>query len=65
MEISKNFIGGNIKVIRRTGNEIYLENELRDTGQDWFYWAFCAEGAAGQTVTFRFQDNRLGYFGQT
>ena len=63
MEISKNFIGGNIKVIRRTGNEIYLENELRDTGQDWFYWAFCAEGAAGQTVTFRFQDNRLGYFG--
>ncbi len=63
MIIHSDFAGGNIKTVRRSGNEVYLENELRDSGQDWFYWAFCVEDAAGQTVTFRFQENRLGYFG--
>ncbi len=65
MIIRDNFTGGNIKVIEQTGNSVYLENELRDIneGVDWFYWAFCVENAEGQTVTFHFQNNRLGYFG--
>jgi hypothetical protein len=40
-----------------------LENELRDTQGDWFYWAFCVEGAQGKTLTFHFSVDRLGYFG--
>lgn len=63
MIIHKNFIGGNILVKEQTETDVYVENELRDTTEDWFYWAFCVEGAQGKTVTFHFQNNRLGYFG--
>ncbi|MBO4572813.1 MAG: hypothetical protein J5762_03490 [Clostridia bacterium] len=63
MKIHNEFIGGNIKVVKREGNDVYLENELRDTEWDWFYWAFCVEGAKGQTLTFHFQPIRLGYWG--
>lgn len=63
MNIHCNFIGGNIKVARQTETDVYLENELRDTTEDWFYWAFCVENAQKKTITFHFQDNRLGYFG--
>ena len=45
------------------GNTVTLENQIRDTVGDWFYWAFCVEGAEGQTLTFQMQPNRLGYFG--
>ena len=31
IKIHKNFIGGNIRVIEMTDNEVFLENELRDT----------------------------------
>ena len=63
MIIHKNFIGGNIKVVKQDESNIYVENELRDTQEDWFYWAFCVENAEGRTVTFHFQDCRLGYWG--
>lgn len=63
MYIHKNFTGGNIFVENQTENHVYLKNELRDTDCNWFYWAFCVEGAEGKTVTFHFQENRLGYFG--
>lgn len=63
MVISKNFVGGNVKVIKMTESDVYIENELRDTQTDWFYWAFCVENAQGRTVTFHFQDVRLGYYG--
>ncbi len=63
MVIHKNFIGGNIKVISQKDSNVYVENEQRDTQGDWFYWAFCVENAEGQTVTFHFQDIRLGYYG--
>lgn len=62
--ISTDFTGGNICVQKTDGNTIYLKNELRDTQQDWFYWAFCITGAKGKTLTFTFCDkNRIGYFG--
>lgn len=63
MKIHKNFVGGNVKVISQTETEVIIENELRDTTEDWFYWAFCVEGAEKKTVTFHFQKHRLGYFG--
>lgn len=63
MIIHKNFAGGNIQVVGESGDDIYLKNELRDTGEDWFYWAFCVENAENKTLTFHFEDNRLGYFG--
>ncbi len=63
MRIHTEFTGGNIAVKCQNSNEIFLENELRDTTEDWFYWAFCVEDAENKTITFKFQNNRLGYFG--
>lgn len=63
MLIHKNFTGGNISVKEQIGNTFILENELRDTTENWFYWAFCVEGAENQTLTFVMQKHRLGYFG--
>ena len=63
MHIHQNFPGGNIRVVDIDGSTVCLDNELRDTTIDWFYWAFCIEGAAGQTLTFRFPQKRLGYAG--
>ena len=63
MHIHQNFVGGNIVIKEQTLNTFVLENELRDTTEDWFYWAFCVENAENKTLTFKFQNNRLGYFG--
>lgn len=63
MKIHTNFIGGNSIVKNQTAQAVVLENELRDTTKDWFYWAFCVEGAQGKTITFHLQNSRLGYFG--
>ena len=63
MIIHGNFVGGNIKVEKSEGDVFYLNNELRDTEGDWFYWAFCVENAEGRTLTFKFPEVRLGYYG--
>ena len=64
IQIHADFIGGNIQLLRRDGNTVYVERDLRDSALNWFYWAFCVEGAQGQTLTFRFeQTRRLGYWG--
>ena len=63
MKIHKNFVGGNISVLKIEENNVYLENEIRDTAEDWFYWAFCVEGAEGKTLKFIMQNTRLGKFG--
>ena len=63
MIIHNKFVGGNIKVVNETDTDVYVENEIRDTVGDWFYWAFCVEKAQGKTITFHFQSTRLGYFG--
>ena len=64
MNIHSNFIGGNIVVDRIENDNVYLERDLRDTEGDWFYWAFCVEGAAGRTLTFTFPSkHRVGRFG--
>lgn len=63
MKIHANFTGGNIRVLKIDGSHVYVQNELRDTVGDWFYWAFCVEGAQGQTLTFHFDKKWLGYYG--
>ncbi len=63
MLIHQNFVGGNISVVSIDGDTVHLENQLRDTVGDWFYFAFCVEGAGGRTLTFSFDKDRLGYFG--
>lgn len=40
-----------------------FQPEENNSGADWFYWAFCVENANGRTLTFHFEENRLGYFG--
>lgn len=63
MDIHEKFTGGNIKFIKKEGVDIYLENQLRDTSENWFYWAFCIEGASGMELNFHFTDSRIGYWG--
>lgn len=63
-EIDNGFVGGNIQVVGRIKGKVFLKNEIRDTKDDWFYWAFRVRGAEGQTVTFQFTEyDRVGYFG--
>lgn len=63
MNIHNQFTGGNIRVLKIEGADVYVQNEIRDTMEDWFYWAFCVEGAQGQTLTFHFDQKWLGYYG--
>ncbi|MBQ9691898.1 MAG: hypothetical protein IJV70_01925 [Clostridia bacterium] len=63
MKIHSDFEGGNIKVLGQDGNTVFLQNDMRDSTGDWFYWAFCVEGAEGQSLTFSFDKNWVGYYG--
>lgn len=64
MTISKDFEGGNIRVVSIEEEHVRLECELRDTEGDWFYWAFRVQGAAGKKVRFDFAPkDRVGSFG--
>lgn len=63
MEIHGNFTGGNITVEQIDGDKVYLQNQLRDS-TEWFYWAFCVEGAQGRELTFYLpKPARIGYWG--
>lgn len=59
MEIRKDYPGGNIKVNRIEGDAVYLEQELRDTGEWWFYWNFCACGMQGRKIRFVFENGEV------
>lgn len=63
MKIHDDFTGGNIKFIKQCGDDVYLDHNLRDTKQYWFYWAFCVEGAAGKKITFHMHPVSVGYWG--
>ena len=62
--ISKDFEGGNIIVVCKDEYKALLRQEIRDTTEWWFYWAFCAEDLPDKEVTFRFDDGEVvGKFG--
>ncbi|NLA85477.1 MAG: hypothetical protein GX854_13430 [Clostridiales bacterium] len=64
MRIHTDFPGANIEVYEKNEGIVKVRPQLRDTTTDWFYWAFCVEGAQGQTWTFDFSGkNYIGYFG--
>ncbi len=64
MRLHTDFTGGNLRVVSVDGDSYRVEPELRDTTGDWFYWAFCVEGAAGRTLTFDFSPHAwVGPFG--
>ena len=63
-EISNQIPGGNIRLLSIEGNTVYLQNELRDTKPDWFFWAFRVTGAQGRTLDFVFDhETRVGFYG--
>lgn len=63
MKITKDFPGGNINVLSISGDDVFVEREVREnTG--YFYWAFCVKGAQGRKVRFIFPGHtRVGRFG--
>ena len=63
MKIDCNFEGGNVKVEKTDGNNVYLSCDQRDTTSKWFYWCFSVDGAENTTLNFIFDDNVVGYFG--
>lgn len=63
MVISTDFCGGNAKNITIDGDIVKFSPDLRDTDQDWFYWAIKVEGAEGRTLRFEVSPAYVGYFG--
>lgn len=64
MKILTDFCGGNADIISVEPDRVRFLPEIRDSMEDWFYWAFEVRGAAGQTVTFDMSPKRyVGYFG--
>ena len=63
MKIHSDFECGNIKLLGIEGNNVFLQNDLRGNGIDWFYWAFCVEGAESKSLTFNFDKEWVGYYG--
>ena len=54
--IDKDFPGGNIQINRIEGNTIYLEQEIRDTTEWWFYFSFRATAKVKGEYTFIFEN---------
>ena len=64
MKIHADFECGNIRFLKEEDNIVYLTNEMRGTKRDYaYYWAFCAEGAAGRKLTFRLDREWVGPYG--
>lgn len=54
LTVSANFPGGNVIVERIAGDHITVRQDLRDTEEDWFYWYFAVQGAAGRNLQVTF-----------
>ncbi len=64
MRIHADFECGNIRFLKEEGNEIFLQNEMRGTKREsYYYWAFCVEGAVGKKLTFRLDHEWVGPYG--
>lgn len=63
MRIHTDFVGGCVEVKAHGETYALLGIDNRDSMIQWFYWAFCVEGAGGQTVEFHFDKDFVGYYG--
>ena len=51
MKIRSDFPGGNVIIHHIEGTTVYFTPDLCNTSEDWFYWCFCVEEAAGMALT--------------
>jgi hypothetical protein len=58
ISISTDHPGGNVEVVERRGDEVKVEQEIRDSKRWWFYWNFKAE-ADDTEVVFEFQNGEV------
>jgi len=64
LTIEADYPGGNIVLDKIEGDNVYLQQDLRDTKGWWFYWNFRVRGATGRTLTFHFTNkNPIGVRG--
>jgi len=54
IKIDANYSGGNILVEAVRGDTVWLRQDLRTNIEDWFYWNFRVQGAAGKKIHFVF-----------
>lgn len=52
--IDSDFPGGNIIIDKVDEDTVFLQQDLRDTEEFWFYWCFRIRGAGSRTLTFVF-----------
>lgn len=57
--IDKDFEGGNIKVDKIDGFDVYLQQEIRDTTEWWFYFSFRATAKKEGTYYFHFTNKEV------
>ena len=63
IKVDADFPGGNIIVDKIDGDTVSVQQDLRDTAGEWFYWQFRVRGAQGRAVTFQFSKQVLGVLG--
>ena len=54
LTIDNQLPAGNIIVEKISNDTIYVHQDLGDSQEDWFYWAFRVKGAEGKRLTFVF-----------
>lgn len=59
IQIDTNFPGGNIIVDSIFEDSVLLQQDLRDTEGQWFYWSFRIRGASNRTLNFKFTNGRV------
>ena len=63
IKVDADFPGGNIIVDKIDGSTVSVQQDLRDTAGEWFYWQFRVRGAQGRPVTFQFSKQVIGVLG--
>ena len=58
-QIDADFPGGNIIIVDINGDSIQLQQDLRDTEGQWFYWSFRIKGAANRKLNFEFTNGTV------
>ena len=62
--IDASFPGGNIALTETNGEDTFgMAPDQRSSNIPWFYWAFRVQGAAGKTLTFKFEPRHVGVAG--